>query len=423
MSHFPRTALALNALFGLRVTIGFLAYALIARSFGTSGEIDAFWIAITPTLVGVNLIEACGVGCAVTYFALLSQEPDDVRRSEVLGFLLAWLAIGAALGVGAWALAEPIVRAMVPGLDPSLQRLAARLVPLASVCLALGPVTYLCFGLLNGEGKFFSAAVVGLLPVTVLLGGQLLGVTDVESLTGWFVGGYVLAAVASLAVLHRWLSLVPLRPTYRRLGAFFDQFLPLLGGAALMQVLLLRERALASHLEVGTISALTYALRIATVAGGLIAAGFDATVAAGVARRHITGDHAGARAHVQRSLAFVALLSLPTGLALILFADEIVALLFGGARFGARSVELTAAALVGYFGVYVWGSVGRVLIPAAVGRRRATSSFSISLVALLSYLVLAPSLAAEFQVGGLAVAASLSYGLATALYAIDLARR
>jgi len=108
---------------------------------------------------------------------------------------------------------------------------------------------------------------------------------------------------------------------------------------------------------------------------------------------------------------------------LILYADRIVGLLLGRGRFGADSVALTAAAVVGYFGVYVWGSLGRVLVPAAVGRRRATSSFFISLIALLSYLVLAPSLAAGFQVAGLAVAASLSYGLATALYAIDLARR
>lgn len=423
MTSFPRTALALNVLFAFRTAVGFLAYALIAKSFGTSGEIDAFWIAITPTLVAINLVEACGIGSAVTYYALLSREPDEVRRTEVLGFILTWLAIGAVLAFGAYALADPIVEAMVPGLDPSVKRLAARLLRLSSVCLALGPVTFLGFGLLNGEGKFFSAAVIGLLPVMFLAGGQLLGVTGVGSLTGYFVGGYVAAAAATLVVLYGSLSLVRLRPSFGRLGAFFGQFLPLLGGATLLQILLLRERALASHLEMGTISALTYALRIAMVAGGLIAAGFDVTVGAGVARRHITGDHAGARSYVQRSLVSVALLSIPPGIALILFADEIVAALFGGARFGARSVELTAAALVGYFGIYVWGSVGRVLMPAAVGRRRAASSFAISLVALLSYLVVAPYFATEFQVGGLALAASLAYGLATALYAIDLTRR
>lgn len=417
------TALALNGLFGLRMTISFVAYALIARSFGASGELDAFWIAITPTLIAINLIEACGVGSAVAHYALLAREPADVRRSEVLGFIVCWLGVGGVLSGSAWVFAGTIVRAMVPGLDPAAQELAARLVRVASASLAAGPVTYVCFGLLNGAGRFVTAAVVGVLPAAVLVAGLVVGVSGVETLARWFTVGYVAAMAVTLGLVHRGLGPGPVRPTYGRLGAFFGQFLPLLGGAALLQMLLLRERAVASHLEAGTISALTFALRIVTVAGGVIATGFDATVAAVVSRQSIAGDEAGARTHVRRALALVALLTVPLGVALIVFADGVVDVLFGHGRFGPNAVALTAAAVVGYFGVYVWGSVGRVLVPAAVGRRRAVSAFVISLIALLSYLVWAPMLAARFQVGGLALAASLSYGLATALYAIDLARR
>src|SRR5260370_8034721 len=86
-----RTALVLNGLFAIRVAIGFGSYALMARTFGTSAEMDAFWVAVTPTLVGVNLVEACGIGAALTYVELLRREPDTVRRSETLGLLVIWL--------------------------------------------------------------------------------------------------------------------------------------------------------------------------------------------------------------------------------------------------------------------------------------------------------------------------------------------
>src|SRR5256885_15978141 len=94
-----RTALALNGVFGIKVAIAFASYALMARTFGTSAEMDTFWVAVTPTLVGVNLVEACGIGAALTYYEALRQGPDALRRSETFGPLVVLVLIRAALGV------------------------------------------------------------------------------------------------------------------------------------------------------------------------------------------------------------------------------------------------------------------------------------------------------------------------------------
>src|SRR5256885_16605935 len=94
-----RTALALNGVFGIKVTIAFASYALMARTFGTSAEMDTFWVAVTPTLVGINLIEACGIGAALTYYEGLRQEPDALRRSQRFGLLVICPPIRTALGL------------------------------------------------------------------------------------------------------------------------------------------------------------------------------------------------------------------------------------------------------------------------------------------------------------------------------------
>src|SRR5260370_22873192 len=371
-----RTALVLNGLFAIRVAIGFGSYALMARTFGTSAEMDAFWVAVTPTLVGVNLVEACGIGAALTYVELLRREPDTVRRSETLGLLVIWLGLGTALGVASYLSADRLVQVLAPGMRGPLGAATVHLVQLTSVALAVGPVMYLCFGLLYAQGRFLHAAMLGLLPSLVLAAGQLLGPADIRYLAALFVGGYLVGSLATIRSVGGDLSLCGVRPRFDRAGSFFHQFLPLEVGAAFLQLIFARERALASHLEVGAISALSYALRIVTVVGGLVAAGFDATVTAAVARQHVDGDVVGARRHVRQSLVLVAILAVLPGVAVVLFAAPIVTLLFARGRFGAESIQLTAAAVVGYFGVYVWSSMGRVLFPPPFGPRPAALSLA-----------------------------------------------
>jgi putative peptidoglycan lipid II flippase len=418
-----RTALVLNGLFAIRVAIGFASYALMARAFGTSAEMDAFWVAVTPTLVGVNLVEACGIGATLTYVELLRRESDAVRRSETLGLLVIWLVLGTALGVLSYLSADPLVRLLAPGMRGRLAGDTVQLVQLTSISLSVGPVMYLCFGLLYAQGRFLQAAMLGLVPSLVLTAGQLLAPADIRYLAALFVGGYLLGTVATIRSVVRQLELWSVRPRYSRAGAFFRQFLPLVAGATFLQLIFVRERALASDLEVGAISALSYALRIVTVVGGLVAAGFDPTVTATVARKHVDGDVTGVRRDVRRSLLLVAALAMIPGIALVLFAQPIVTLLFARGRFGEDSIQLTAAAVLGYVGVYVWSSAGRVLVPAAIGRRRAGISLLISAVAFIGYVIWAPALRDRWHVAGLALAASAAFGLATALYATDAARQ
>jgi putative peptidoglycan lipid II flippase len=415
-----KTALRLNVLFAVRVTLSFVSYALMARAFGTSIAMDTFWIAITPTVIVQNLMEGSGVGAAMTYYTSLTQYTVERRRSEVLGFLLVWAVVGLVMAAASFGLADATVRALGPGMPAAVRQTTVALVQLCSAALALGPVSILAAGLLNAHGAFIGAAATALLPPGLLTIGQLVLSPDVSGLAGLFVAGYGAAAITALLLIHRHIGLAGIKPSIEKVQGFFAQFGPLLGGALCIQAIIARERALASHLGEGAISALSFALRIVTVAGGLIGTGFDATVTAVVARQHARGDDRALRDHVRSSLRLVAVLAIVPGLALVLVPEGIVAAIFERGGFDARSVGLTSAAVVGYFGLYVWSSLGRVLFPAAVGRLRAKRSLVFSLAGLVSYLLIAPVLSGSLGVGGLALAASVAFSVITVLYAIDV---
>ncbi|MBI2535728.1 MAG: hypothetical protein HYW06_01880 [Gemmatimonadetes bacterium] len=418
-----RTALALNVLYGARVAVGFLSYALMARSFGTAIAMDAFWVAVTPTLVAVNLMEAAGIGAAVNFYASLGSEPEARRRSELAGLLVASFAVCVMVAGAVWLLAPEVIELLAPGLPPGARTQAVPLLRLASVALAFGPTTLLCLGLLQGAGHFFSASLTMVLPSAVIVGGLLLVVSQVEQLAAFFLAGYVVAAGAAAARAWKVLGLGSEHPTFRRGGDFARQFVPLALGAVMVQAIWLRERSLASTLGPGAISALSYGLRVMTVLGGLAATGYEATVMTVVAAQHIQRDHVGARRHVRRALLLVAMLALLPGCLLVVAGEDIVNVLLRRGAFGPESAQLTAAAVLGYLGVYVYGSLGRVLLPATIGRRRAHTALAVSFVTLASYLLWAPALAQHLHTLGLALAAGLSFTVATLLYALDAARQ
>ena len=56
------------------------------------------------------------------------------------------------------------------------------------------------------------------------------------------------------------------------------------------------------------------------------------------------------------------------------------------------------------------GALQRVLVPAAIGRRRAGTSLLFSAVVFIGYLIWAPLLAEGWHVAGLALAASIAFG-------------
>src|SRR2546423_10462819 len=127
---------------------------------------------------------------------------------------------------------------------------------------------------MHAQGRFLHAATLGLLPNVVLAAGQLLGPSDIRYLATLFVGGYLLGGAATIASVVRSLGVWGVRPSYRRVPAFFSQFLPLVAGAGFPPLIFVPERALASPLHVGALSPLRYRFRTLTVLGGPIAPGF-----------------------------------------------------------------------------------------------------------------------------------------------------
>lgn len=418
-----RVTLVLNGLFAVRVLLSLGFYILVARRFGTSAELDAYWLAVTPSLILVNLSEAAGVAASINYFTTIAHLTEDEQRSEVAGFIYAWLCAGALIAVGLVLGAREAAALLGPGLSDAGREQTTLLLRWASLAILAAPASILgAVGILRVSDRFVAAAVIALVPPAVQIAALVGGVRTVSGLAATFGAAYVVTAVFALAQLHLARHPAWLRPTFRHRRLLLAQLPPFMIAELLVQSVYLRERSLASLMGAGSVSALALGLRLVGALGAFVSAGVEHTLAPAVARLHSAGNHSLARRSVVRGLWVVAGFTVGPGIALLLAPRLWVRLAFQRGAFDEASVVLTSTVLVGYIGVYVFNSVGRVLIAATMSRRRAWDCIVINGCVLLLYLLLAPRLAASNGLMGLAVSTSVVLATATALYALRVSQ-
>nr|WP_246427451.1 lipid II flippase MurJ [Paenibacillus phyllosphaerae] len=141
------------------------------------------------------------------------------------------------------------------------------------------------------------------------------------------------------------------------------------------QVVYALERVMASQLHTGTITALTYAYRIAQFPNWVFVAAVTAVLLPSLSRVSHTREER--RQQILRAIKGTLMLLLPVALVLFLCRRPIIALLLGRGAFDAAAVEQTAELLAGYalsvpglaisaIGVRYYLAVGRVYKPAAI---------------------------------------------------------
>jgi putative peptidoglycan lipid II flippase len=411
-----RLPLVLSGLTGLRVVASLLVYGLAARGFGLGLELDLFIIAVTPLLATVNLTEAAGVGAAINFYARLQSADAQVRDRRVAGL---FVYVGAALvllGLGFGLAARPVAHLLGGGLPPATIERLVGLLRLSAVGMAVAPLGLIAgVGLLRARNRFLTAAALPFIPVAVQVIALL---TVAKTVEGWlisFVIGHALAGVVGLMASARVMRPAWRAPARVAAGAFIREALPLAVAELCLQVLFLRERQLAAALPPGSVSALFLGQRIVGVAGAVVSTGIEHTALPAIATAQFGGAASHARRRSRDAVAFVAVLTVIVGVLVFTWPELWVRLAFHRGAFDELAVTLTATAAVGYVGLYVFNSLGRVAIAANFARGLGWRVAFTNGTLLLAYLSLAVPFARSAGFLGLAIAASVSFCLGTIL--------
>jgi len=244
--------------------LGLVRTMAIADAFGTSPDLDAYWVAFRlPDLIFQVLAGAAMGSAFIPTFARYVAQKNEAEAWRLASSLLNLVAIlTAALAAAAAILAPWLVPLMAPGLEEGLQDKAVELTRIMLVSPFLFAVSGMLTGILNARQHFFLAAVAPMLyNLSIIFGAVFLSEPwGVRGLAAGVVLGSGLHLLVQVPGLFGVGMRYRLEANWRHRGVqeVARLMLPRMAGLAAAQANFVVAIFFASRLEEGSISALNY---------------------------------------------------------------------------------------------------------------------------------------------------------------------
>ncbi len=416
----------------------------MASTFGASAMTDAFNVAFRiPNLFRRLFAEGAFSQAFVPVLAATkATEGEAATRlllDRVASLLLAVLLLTCILGVAG---APVLVWVMASGLqkDPRSFEAAVFMIRWMFPYIGFMSLVALSAGVLNTWKRFaVPAATPVLLNLSMIAAAwfgapwfKSLGIEPIYAMGAGVVAGGALQLAVQIPALLR-LGMLPrigLGPASLKL-AFQDPatrkvarlMLPALLGVSVAQISLLINTQIASHLQAGSVSWLTYADRLMEFPTALLGVALGVVLMPQLAGARASNDNARYSAMLDWGLRLVVLLAVPSAVALLTFAQPLVATLYHYGAFSPTDVQQTTHALMGY-GLGLLGLVAiKVLAPGFYASQDIRTPVRIAIVVLVITQALNLVLVPYFQHAGLALAIGLGALINASWLLIGLIRR
>ena len=382
-----------------RVT-GLVRDMLLASMFGAGAWMDAFNVAFRiPNLLRRLFAEGAFSQALVPVLARTrAAEGDDATRRliDAVATVLFWsLVVTSVIGI----VAAPIVVWMMAS---GLERFDGAVLMTRWMFPYIGfmSLVALSAGVLNTWKRFaIPAATPVLLNLSIIAAawwlGPVFGAHGIEPIYA-LAAGVMLGGALQLAAQFPALARIGAFPrvglTRRSIGAawrhpgvgrILGQMAPAIIGVSVAQFSMLINTQIASHQGVGAVSWLFYADRLMEFPTALLGVALGLVLTPQLSAAQGRNDGPGYAALLDWGLRLVLLLALPCAVALLVFSNALVAVLFHRGAFDANDVQKTVLALMGY-GVGLVGLIAvKILAPGFYARQDTRTPVKIALGVLV----------------------------------------
>ena len=430
-----KTASTVSLLTLVSRVLGLAREVVVARYFGATAWTDAFNVAFRlPNLLRRLFAEGAFSQAFIPILAQShAQDSLETQRrllddvATALGWILAAVSV---VGV----LAAPLlVWLTAAGLHPAAFDAAVAMTRLMFPYAGLISMVALSAGILNTWKHFTVPALTpALLNVSIITAALALHHSlhpPVYALAVGVIVGGVLQLAVQWPALRRW-ALLP-RPHLNPVAAWRSpivrrivrQMLPASMAVSVAQVSLIINTQIASHLHAGSVSWLSYADRLMEFPTALLGVALGSVLLPSLSRAHADGDTARYSGLLDWGLRLTLMLALPCAVALGVFAEPLMAILFNYGRFNAFDAAQSALALRAY-GVGLLGLIGvKILAPGFYAQRDLRTPVKLAIVVLVATQALNLVFVPRLAHAGLALAIACGALLNASLLLHGLLRR
>jgi murein biosynthesis integral membrane protein MurJ len=412
--HIFRALISLASAALLTRVMGMVTQIVVTSRFGAGAAMDAYFVASTfPTTLAYLLISTVETSVIPVYARIRTQSGRE-QASILFSTLINVLAIALIVLALIFSLfREQVLHFSAPALDIERADLVSYLSLLTFPVLVPMVLIGLMECVLNAEGQFSWPAYAGLLvPLTtgafVLLLGKSQGV--IALCIGTLFG---LCLQLSSFVLRIRQSKITYQPIIRLnhpalLPIVFAAW-PVFLSSCIGNISPLIDQMFASSLSAGSISSLSYALKLVGVFTGVIFSSLGRAVLPYLSRQVGNHDMKAFKGTLRLYLWGVGICTLTLSLFILFLAHPIVRLLFQRGAFTSEDTDRTATTLMGFMVGLAPMSLGVVTAKAFSALGRTKVLMGVSLFSVIANAGLDALFAHFWQCQGIALATSAYY--------------
>ncbi len=427
-----RSAATVSSLTLISRITGLVRDILIARSFGAGPLSDAFWVAFRiPNLLRRLFAEGAFSQAFVPILNEVRSQGSDKEVKRLLDRVALALTSVVMLVTLLGMIATPwVVSAMASGLthaDKQTEFEAAVWMTRAMfpyiLCMSL---VALASGVLNTWSRFAVPAFTPILLNLAMILASVFAAPYFDPPIYALALGVLVGGVAQLAI--QWLALarLGLAPSFswRVHQAWADpivkrvvkQMLPAILGVSVAQLSLLINTNIATWLQSGSVTWLSFADRLMEFPTALLGVALGTVLLPKLSAAYAKEDHTSYQSLLDWGLRLVVMLGVPAAIGLALLSEGLVATLFNYGQFTAADVSQTQTAVIAYaVGLLALLAI-KILAPAFYARQDIKTPVRIAILVLILTQVLNLFLVPALAHAGLA----LSIGLGASINALCL---
>jgi len=374
--------------------MGFFREMLIAGLFGTSGNLDAVFIAMTPATTLSSIVAGALASIFVPIYHSIRNE-DPLRSKKYAGAVfLAGSAVFLSMGIVFLLIPDLVIRLFAPGFSEETIAYAARKLRFLSIYPLIGGLENLLGTLLKASRRFIQFGISQLIfnvvaiPVILFTSPFL---SEASYILAWIVGNAL--TVLLYALQSRDLFVLKFDRGTRIVETLtLSLSLVLSGSLSLINGMV--DKAFVSLLPPGRVSSLQYAHTLLGLITFVVTA-FLMTSYTELSEFIVSGEREKTRERLRKTVTSSLNIALPLAVWVISMAEPLVRFIYQRGEFDADSTRLVSMALIGYGALIVISPVSYTCSSYFIARRKVRfitliSFISIMLNVLFDWLLLEP---------------------------------
>lgn len=410
-----KTFIGVSGVIFLAKLLGFVREIIFASIFGTSIVTDIF-----QTIFSLPNLLFSGIGTALSsinipnltyYISNCSKEERDRYISRLYAQITLWGTIITILGI---IIAPTLARLLAPGIEGGAAQIAALLTRIMLPTFLFVSLTFVTTGILQVHGHFLRAAAISIpFNILIILALVFKG-ADIVFISYMTTLGWLLQLLFQLPVLMREkykISLLDFRENHT--VRMVKQLMPVLLGNSLLQICLIIDRTLGTHLDEGTAAALGFSSNLFVTVTGVFIIAMSSVVFPRLSRYSLDKNFARIRVMLKNIFKILLFILLPYIIIVIYYNHDLIALIYERGAFTSKSTLMTAQAFL----FYSFAVIGYACQEIFNRVFYALKKFTIPMLASIICLTLNIILDLLFLDYGI-ITLSLSTALALMLYAL-----